>query len=809
MTYQEEAASGSNNVYFGIEWSESNAATTFSITPKIYRWDRQNTDNSGGRWSEDLTEPSGSTGSWSGLKFGSGSGYRVIDTFAKRTYTKTHSARTITYHLRTDANFGTYYNGWTTLGAQTWTFTMTVPAKASYAVTYYNNGGGTAPSAQTKWYGEDLTLNGAITNRTNYVFKNWNTKADGSGTAYAAGAKYTGNAALTLYAQWYAPYTITPNANGGTLKSGCSALTKVYNTAKAIWASSLNPTRTGYTFTGWNTKADGAGTSYSAGANYSTNANATLYAQWRINTWAVTYNGNGSTGGSTAAQTKTYGQSLTLRSNGFTRTGYNFVNWNTKADGSGTGYNAGASYTGNAALTLYAQWKVAHSNPTIPSLSVKRCASDGTEDVEGAYMKVDATWSVDNTTTGFEDTVGSTFKVTLDGTTDTVNLSGTSGTVSFVHSKTALITSSYKVTSVLADSKGYTTTRTSSLSVAFFTMHFKAGGKGVGIGKPSSVDNLLDVGMNTKVTGDLDVSGATTGTTAEFSGTVQAGKAIVGPTATSSSVAFDSTNPMIEFRNANASQNGQLIFTDYDAIHRGATLAWITDQSQSWFHTQYVKATSNVDVDGTVVKRWPAMKYDTAPSATIYTQPTTTYDNAGNIIGCDEYSQQTNKTIGHNFAAVRQYNGSAWAWYQCSMNVSSAGVVTYSIHTPANFRSAIAAANKPTQLYYNATGTDGTVTLSASAANYNHLIIYYKKNGDANACGSTVVYSPNGKKASLMVANYSSSTHQIMEKIVTISGTSITKTSEGYVNYQASNTGWNSGTTDTTLYIYRVEGWNE
>ena len=51
---------------------------------------------------------------------------------------------------------------------------------------------------------------------------------------------------------------------------------------------------TGYTFTGWNTKADGTGTSYSAGANYSTNANATLYAEWRINTWAVTYNGNGS-----------------------------------------------------------------------------------------------------------------------------------------------------------------------------------------------------------------------------------------------------------------------------------------------------------------------------------------------------------------------------------------------------------------------------------------------------------------------------------------------------------------------------------
>ena len=794
MTYQEEAASGSNNVWFGIEWSESNAATTFSITPKIYRWDRQNTDNSGGRWSEDLTEPSGSTGSWSGLKFGSGSGYRVIDTLAKRTYTKTHSARTITYHLRTDANFGTYYNGWTTLGAQTWTFTMTVPAKASYAVTYYNNGGGTAPSAQTKWYGEDLTLNGAITNRTNYVFKNWNTKADGSGTAYAAGAKYTGNAALALYAQWYAPYTITPNANGGTLKSGCSALTKVYNTAKAIWASSLNPTRTGYTFTGWNTKADGTGTSYSAGANYSTNANATLYAQWRINTWAVTYNGNGSTGGSTAAQTKTYGQSLALQQNGFTRTGYNFVNWNTKADGSGTGYNAGASYTGNAALTLYAQWKVAHSNPTISSLSVKRCASDGTEDVEGAYMKVDATWSVDNTTTGFEDTVGSTFEVTLDGTTDTVNLSGTSGTVSFVHSKTALITSSYKVTSVLADSKGYTTTRTSSLSVAFFTMHFKAGGKGVGIGKPSSVDNLLDVGMNTKVTGTFDATGKITST-----GDVQ------GNNLQAVSGGAYLNEPTADISTATNGVSGNVYRTFGTRDKNG--------QYASYIETT-IKPNGSIGLSVRARNRGTGSNVDNGVAFDIANDGTRTV-SVSDVNAWRNGIGALGATTANGYEGMITRAGADNVWIRTTQN----GLIPYASGGASSSLGTSSWAFKEvwakkvsgfrTQLYNNATGTDGTVTLSASAANYNHLIIYYKKNGDANACGSTVVYSPNGKKASLMVANYSSSTHQIMEKIVTISGTSITKTSEGYVNYQASNTGWNSGTTDTTLYIYRVEGWNE
>lgn len=504
MAHNEQRA-GSDGCYLGIDWNSTSSATQLKIAPTVWRWDAQNTDNYSGRFSESLSPDPSGAGYWSGYSWGSGSGWRKVDTFATRTYTRTHSSQTITLKVSTDSSFGTYYgSSFVTIGALTRTWTLTVDPLASYSVTYNNNGGGTAPSAQTKWYGEELALRGAITNRTNYVFKNWNTKADGTGASYAASAKYTGSAALTLYAQWYAPYTITPNANGGTLKSGCSALTKVYNTAKAIWASSLNPTRTGYTFTGWNTKADGTGTSYSAGANYTANANATLYAQWRINTWAVTYDGNGSTGGSTAAQTKTYGQSLALRSNGFTKTNYNFVNWNTAANGSGTSYDAGASYTGNAALNLYAQWKIAHGNPTIGSITVKRCTSDGTETAEGDRMKVDATWSVDNTTEGFTDTVGSTFKVTLNGTTDTVNLSGTSGTVSFVHSATALITSSYKVASVLEDSKGYTTSRTSTLSVAYFTMHFKAGGKGVGIGSPATTNNQLDVGMPTRLIAGSD-----------------------------------------------------------------------------------------------------------------------------------------------------------------------------------------------------------------------------------------------------------------------------------------------------------------
>lgn len=51
------------------------------------------------------------------------------------------------------------------------------------------------------------------------------------------------------------------------------------------------------------------------------------------------------------------GESVTIKANGFTRSGYSFVNWNTSWDGKGTSYNTGAKYSGNG-MTLYAQWKI-------------------------------------------------------------------------------------------------------------------------------------------------------------------------------------------------------------------------------------------------------------------------------------------------------------------------------------------------------------------------------------------------------------------------------------------------------------------
>lgn len=72
----------------------------------------------------------------------------------------------------------------------------------------------------------------------------------------------------------------------------------------------------------------------------------------------VSYKSNG---GSGSMDSQTFypddGESVTIKANGFTRSGYSFVNWNTRMDGKGTSYNAGAKYSGNG-LSLYAQWKI-------------------------------------------------------------------------------------------------------------------------------------------------------------------------------------------------------------------------------------------------------------------------------------------------------------------------------------------------------------------------------------------------------------------------------------------------------------------
>ena len=158
-----------------------------------------------------------------------------------------------------------------------------------------------------------------------------------------------GAANVTLYAQWTAlpNHTVTFNANGGT----GTMSNQVANVPTALTLNAF--TRAGYTFSGWNTAANGSGTAYANGATYSFAADVTLYAQWTaLPNHTVTFNSNGGTG-TMSNQVANVPTALTL--NAFTRTGYTFSGWNT-APTAGTAYADGATYSFAADITLYAQW---------------------------------------------------------------------------------------------------------------------------------------------------------------------------------------------------------------------------------------------------------------------------------------------------------------------------------------------------------------------------------------------------------------------------------------------------------------------
>lgn len=192
----------------GIDWFTSSSATGVSITPRVYRYDLYNTDNYGGTYDEYLSpDPTGS-GAWYNLTFGSGSGTRTIDTFATRSYTRTHSSQTVTLKLAWE-NLGSYYSDFKNLGSGSNTWTLSIDPLASYTVSYNANGGSGAPSSQTKWYGEELTLSSTTPTRTGYAFQGWATTSNATSAAYAAGGKYTANSGATLYAVWK---VVTPAA---------------------------------------------------------------------------------------------------------------------------------------------------------------------------------------------------------------------------------------------------------------------------------------------------------------------------------------------------------------------------------------------------------------------------------------------------------------------------------------------------------------------------------------------------------------------------------------------------------------------
>lgn len=153
-------------------------------------------------------------------------------------------------------------------------------------------------------------------------------------------------------------YTITFDANGGIGSMDKQIVTRGAKTGLIGNAF----TREGYDFMGWNTQADGKGTSYEDKATVTLGDNLKLYAQWKQRTYKVTFIPNArKVAGKMEEQEVVEGIDTALTPNIFTKKGYTFVGWNTQSDGKGTSYADKAMVNLKEDLKLYAQWKENYS----------------------------------------------------------------------------------------------------------------------------------------------------------------------------------------------------------------------------------------------------------------------------------------------------------------------------------------------------------------------------------------------------------------------------------------------------------------
>lgn len=499
---------------------------------------------------------------------------------------------------------------------------------------------------------------------------------------------------------------ITYNANGGSGQPGNQD--KWYG--ESLYLSNTKPTRTGYTFKNWNTASNGSGTSYNPGSQYGPDpgGTVTLYAQWTPITYAVTYNGNGSNATSVpSSQTKTYGQNLTLSSQTPIRADYIFNGWNTKADGTGTNYAAGATYTGNAALTLYAKWTLAYVKPRYDKLSINRCNSSGTKSETGTYLRVDFTWTSD--LTGVYAKLQYREISATQWTTVSIfdNNNNKSGTVSnkVIGSNNFSIEKSYIARIYIYDSKGTSYATYSgeyAISTVAFPIDVRKQGKGVAFGKVAEKDNLLDSAwtfnapnVRSVLESHLDRSSST-----------------------------DANIPHI-YDNSRCHMRLILVtsaMTSNKPAHEGYILSFSWDNSGVY--------DSQIFISNGPAAKAPEMQYRSTK---------------GNDI-------------------------TQWTpWKRILIE---------------------------TVLYDNSKGTNGTVTLSETAANFSYIEIYTLSTSDSGtgyAQNCTKVYNPNGKSAWLTTGYSGTDGVNIKVCSALISGTQITRP-YGYWEF-------NDGGKNSTNYI--------
>ena len=256
----------------------------------------------------------------------------------------------------------------------------------------YDSQGGTAVADGDTTTSVGATISALPTDptRSGYTFAGWYMASSG-GTQITTSAGHGQESHFTLYALWAGDaLTISYDSQGGSAPSDGDTTTTSGGLVNPL---PTPPTRSGYTFSGWNTAADGTGTDLginvgwgSDGVSHGQTSDFTLYAQW-TEVLDVSYDINYA-GGSAVADgdaTTTTGGSIATLPTDPTRAGYTFAGWYTASSG-GTQITAGASHGQTSDFTLYAQWLGDLLNVTYDSQSGSAVADGDTTSRIGATI---------------------------------------------------------------------------------------------------------------------------------------------------------------------------------------------------------------------------------------------------------------------------------------------------------------------------------------------------------------------------------------------------------------------------------------
>ena len=320
-----------------------------------------------------------------------------------------------------------------TSGATPTTATGTYYAVYKKTVTatkkYYNNQ--TATASGTAWgYYDGAYANASInlgsTSQSGYTFRGWSTSNAANASITVASG---GNASIINNTTYYASYTYTVTAtyrynNTSTANKATAYMGYTGGKVGAKPTVAASPSKTGYTFRGWSTSSAYNGSVATPGT---ITGDTTYYASFS-KTVTLTYNGQSGTG-VPAKQTGTVymdyknavtGAKITISSQKPTRSGYAFVKWNDKTDGSGTGYSHSGSITISDNKTIYAIW---FGSTTPSGVTVK----EGTQvsfSVTGTnvskYQWYKATSST-GTGTAISGATGSTYTISASSVTTSLN----------------------------------------------------------------------------------------------------------------------------------------------------------------------------------------------------------------------------------------------------------------------------------------------------------------------------------------------------------------------------------------------------